>query len=182
MKRNTILDLVTGLALMLTSGPLLAAGPPPNGGTVFVTATNARDGDDTPTQISADAVSKALGAKGFTFLDEPGHAAYVADVIVRRTDVGTGQERVHAGGASMMGSGVSVPFSTGQSRFVPLERTEVEIRIRRRGETTAIWRGAAVTVRSEGSPDGAAENVALALSAAALRMYPRELADTVGVP
>ncbi len=180
MSVSDILGVLTGVALTLT--PLVPAGPPAHGGTVFVAAANAREGDETSTQMSANAASAALGAKGFTFLDDPNHAAYVADVVVSRTDVGTGQERIHASRASMMGTGVNVPFATGQSRLVPLERTEMSISIRRRGETRALWHGAAVTIRSASAPAGAAETVASALSAAALRIYPAESPEPVGVP
>lgn len=182
MRAFGILGALAGAAVMSASAPSQAAGPPPNGGTIFVTATNARDDDDTSTRMSANAASKALETKGFIRFDDPGHAAYVADVTVRRTDVGTGQEKVHAGSASILGGGVSVPFSTGQSRLVPLERTEVAISIHRRGEQSVLWHGAAVTVRVAGSRDGAADTVASVLSAAALWAYPREAAEVVGVP
>lgn len=182
MRTGNILIGLAATALALVAAPTLAAGPPPNGGTVFVTAANARDGDDTSTQMSLNAASSALGTKGFTFLDDPDHAAYVADVVVIRTTVGTGQERVPAGAAAVMGTGVSVPFSTGQSRFVPLQRTEVDISIRRRGEASALWHGAAVTVRSVGARNGGADTVASALTAAALNIYPRQASEAVGVP
>ena len=182
MSAHKILRVLTSMALVLASGTLSAAGPPLNGGTVFVTAKNADEGDDTSMQMSFKAASKALALKGFTFLDDPDHAAYIADVVVRRVDVGTGQERVHAGSASMMGAGVNVPFSTGQSKLVPLQRTELEISIRKRGETNPVWHGAAVTVRIAGSREGDAENVVSTLSAAALQNYPRQASEAVGVP
>lgn len=182
MRMGMVSAALAGGMLMAGPGALRAAGPPPGGGTVFVTAENASEADPTPTQTAVNAATAALGAKGFTFLEDPGHAAYVADVVVSRTDVGMGQEKVHAGAAAVMGTGVSVPFATGQSRLVPLERTEMDIRIRRRGEKETIWYGAAVTVRSAGAADGTPERVASVLSAAALRLYPRQSAETVGVP
>lgn len=182
MRVRGISAFLTGIALVLTPARLLSAGPPPRGGTIFVTAANASPGDDTSTQVAIAAVSASLGAKGFVFLDDPGHAAYLADVTVSRTDVGTGQERVPAGRPAVMGTGVSVPFSTGQTRLVPLERTELRIRIHRRGEPQAVWSGAAVTVRSAGARDGRADTVASALGAAALGAYPRQSAEVVGVP
>lgn len=177
-----IREVLAGVALMLAASPSLSAGPPPHGGTVYVNAATAPNGDETAARMSINAASTALGAKGFTFLDDPDHAAYVADIVVSRTNVGTGQERVSAGAATMMGAGVSVPFSTGQSRLIPLERTEVEIRIRRRGDPAVLWHGAAVTVRAAGARAAAADTVVSTLSAAALRPYPVQSAEVVGVP
>ena len=182
MRVEKVLAVLTVAVIMLTPGPSWSAGPPPHGGTVFVGAANAREDDHTSTQLSVNAATTALGNKGFVFLDDPGHAAYAAEVVVNRTDVGMGQEKVPAGRASMMGAGVTVPFSTGQSRVVPLVRTEVEITIRRRGDSAALWHGSAVTVRSLGSRGGADDTVLSVLTTAALAIYPREATEPVGVP
>jgi hypothetical protein len=58
----------------------------------------------------------------------------------------------------------------------------VEIRLRRRGEQAVLWHGAAVTIRSTSAPDGSADQVAFALSQAALSSYPTQTAGAISIP
>ena len=166
----------------LIMGLCLSAASPPSGGTIVISSRTANGDDATSLPLFENAAARALGTKGFTILDDPAHAAYVAEVTITRTEVGTARTKVPVGSPSYTGAGISIPFSIGQSRLVPLERTELAMRIRKRGDQTAVWHGAALTIRPEGSPYEAVETVAAALSEAALRIYPGEAAGIVGVP
>jgi hypothetical protein len=93
--------------------------------------------------------------------------------------------RATAGGGGpgpSVGAGVVIPFSTGASALVPLVRTRLELRIRKRGADGVVWDGAAVTVRAAGTKKGADEPVAVDLSEALLRGYPTEPEGVIGVP
>lgn len=136
-----------------------------------------------------NAAGEALGAKGFTILLDPGHAAYVAELTLTRIDVGTGSAKAGVGSSTVapstsgsVGGGVTVPLSTGKSRLVPLQRIRLEIRIRKRGEEATVWEGAAVTIRAAGTRKGADDMVASNLSEAVLRSYPARIGGVVGVP
>jgi hypothetical protein len=184
MKRRTGLAAGAALALApLIYGGSLAAAPPPNGGTIAI-ETKTDDGDDDPaTHSFVDAASEALTAKGFTVFDDPAHAAYVAELTLSRAAVGTGMAKVPGDASvSAIGTGLVVPLSTGASSLATLERTRLEIRIRKRGEDGVVWDGTAVTVRTAGTRKGTEETVASALSQALLRSYPAEPTDVVGVP
>ncbi|SFP45079.1 hypothetical protein [Sphingomonas rubra] len=154
---------------------------PAAGGTVAITATATHEGDP-PAAIAVDAAAKAFGLRGFTILNDPAHAAYVAEVVATRAAVGTAVVQGRSGQALPTGGGVSIPISKGKSVLVPLQRTRVEIRIRRRGEQAVLWHGAAVTVRSTGALNGGVDQVAFALSQAALSSYPTQTAGEISVP
>jgi hypothetical protein len=178
------------MALAPLLGGALAAANPPEGGTISIEAKTG-DGEYDPSTVAfVNAASDALAAKGFTILPDPGHAAYVAELVLSRTDVGTGSAKVRAGKAGTtrggsygsVGAGISVPFGTGETKLVPLQRIQMEMRIRKRGEPEVIWNGAAVTVRAAGTRKGADEVVGADLSTALLRAYPLKIEDVVGVP
>jgi hypothetical protein len=187
---KTYLAPIAAVAMALApiwGGSLAAA--PPSGGTISIEPKTA-DGEYDPATVSfVNAASDALAAKGFTILQDSGHAAYVAELVLSRTDVGTGKAKAIRGSSAIqpgaspgVGAGVTIPFSTGQSRLVPLQRTTLEMRIHKRGEATILWNGAAVTVRAAGTKKGADDAVAAALSEAVLRSYPAKVEDLVGVP
>lgn len=189
MKRRAVPVVAAATALVLWGGSLSAA-PPPSGGTISIEPKSV-DGDyDASTPAFVNAAGEALAAKGFTILEDPGHAAYVAELVLSRADVGTGSAKVSTGGAAVtpggaygsVGAGVIIPLPTGKSRLVPLQRTRLELRIRKRGEEAVVWDGAAVTVRAAGTRKGADEVVASNLSEAVLRSYPAEPAALIGVP
>lgn len=171
-------------------GSLAAADPPPAGGTISIQPKTA-DGDyesSMPTFVNA--TTEALAAKGFTILEDAGHAAYIGELTLARAEVGTGTAKASAGHTEAMpggaggsvGAGVVIPLPTGKSRLVPLQRVQLELRIRKRGAEGIIWHGAAVTVRAAGTKKGADEVMATDLSNALLRSYPVEPEDVVGVP
>lgn len=186
------------LAIFLATAATLAAIPtnaamaamPPDGGSISIEPAPP-GGDAAPVSRSfVEAVSEALAAKGFTILEDSGHAAYVADLILSRVEVGTGLAKVAAGrgeatpgGAyGSVGAGVTIPLPTGNSEIVPLQRIRLELRVHKRGDAAVIWDGAAVTVRAAGTRKGTDEAVAADLSGAILRGYPVEPEGIVGVP
>jgi hypothetical protein len=167
----------------LICGAAPAAAAPPSGGTIAIQPRTA-DGDYDPSMhVFADAVSAVLTAKGFTVLDPTMHTAYVAEMTLDRAGVGTGLGK-DPGGASVAvaGTGLVVPFSTGNSNVVTLQRTRLELRIRKSGDQSTAWDGTAVTVRATGARKGSDETVASDLSAALLHDYPIQPSDVVGVP
>jgi hypothetical protein len=180
------LERVIGVALALAPfvvGGSLSAAAPPNGGTIALEPRTA-DGDYDPSlQTFVAIASEALTTKGFTVFDDREHAAYVGELTLSRVAVGTGLAK-DPGGASVAvaGTGLVVPFSTGQSNVVTLRRTRLELRILKRDDRSLVWDGTAVTVRSAGTKKGTDEAVAADLSAALLQGYPAQPDDVVGVP
>lgn len=177
--------LMVGMAgVVLAFAPVNSASAVPQVslGTISVGAgRDASNAEDASPDVDA-AAAAALGEKGFTILNDPGHAAYVAEVVVTRTDVGAAPVRVRSGKAAVVGAGLSVPIGSGGSRIVPLQRTELTITIRKRGGAAILWHGAAMTVRSEGALNASADGVASALSEAALRRYPAVSNEVTSVP
>jgi hypothetical protein len=178
------------MALMPILGGSLSAAAPPGGGTISIEPRTA-DGDyDSAMPAFVNAAGEALAAKGFTNVEDSGHAAYVVELILSRVEVGTGRAKVPAGSAAVapggasgsVGAGVVIPFSTGASLLVPVLRTRLEMRIRKRGAEGIVWDGAAVTVRAAGTRKGAEGLVASDLSEAILRSYPAEPEGVAGVP
>lgn len=169
-------------------GGAMAADAPPSGGTIAVDFNAGAGATSASTLPFRDAADDALATKGFTILDDPGHAAYVAQLTLSRTDVGTGSAKVPHGkpsasmGGSYVGAGVSLPLSAGETTLVPLQRIRLEMRISKRGEDGVVWSGAAVTVRAAGTKKGADAVVAADLSRALLNPYPVTFADVVTVP
>jgi len=162
----------------------------PTGGTISIEPRNADGEYDPATSTFVNAAGEALAARGFTILEDPGHSAYVAELILSRAEVGTGTAKAATGKAlagpggagGSVGVGVVIPLSTGKSRLVPLVRTRLELRLHKRGEADAVWDGTATTVRAAGTAKGADAAVAADLVAALLRTYPAEPEGIVGVP
>lgn len=183
---------IVAAAVVLASiwgGALLAASPP-SGGTISI-EPRAGEGDASAMRPFVVAANEALGAKGFTILAEPGHAAYVAELTLTRVDLGTSKAKALTGSSSSItpgavpgavGAGATVPLSTGKSRLVALQRIRLEMRIRKRGEENILWDGVALTVRAAGTRKGADEVVAADLSEAVLRSYPVEIGGVISVP
>jgi len=183
--RRLIMAAAMGLAAL--SGGAVCAATPPVGGTVSLEFASDNEGGSSHAAF-ADAVGEALAGQGMTVLEDPGHAAYVLELTLTRTEVGTGSARVSPGKASVetgmlgVGAGVAVPFSAGETRLVPLQRIRMEMRLRKRGESEAVWNAAAVTVRAAGTRKGADAVVATDLSRALLRAYPAQPEDVIAVP
>jgi hypothetical protein len=190
MKKVCVSAAAAALFLAYIYGGSVSAAVPPNGGTISIEPKTGNGDYDSSTPTFVNAAADALAARGFTVLEDPGHSAYVVELTLTRAEVGTGSAKVQAGRAAVMpggadgsvGAGVFIPLSTGKSRLVPLLRTQLEIRIRKRGEEGVVWNGAAVTVRAAGTRKGADDVVASDLSEALLRTYPAEPEGVVGVP
>lgn len=164
----------------------LPAAPPPDGGTVSIDVKNDDGRYDVPTATYMDAAGQALADKGFTILNDPDHSAYVVELSLHREDVGTGSTKVApsksgmapGGALGSFGTGAIIPIPSGKSRLVALERTTLEMRLRKRGEAVVIWQGKAVTVRSANVQARAATDLCNAL----LRAYPEQPEGVIGVP
>jgi hypothetical protein len=159
-----------------------APAAPRSGGTIAVRTIEEGGDDDPLKQISLDAVTAALGMKGFTILDDPDHAANIAEVVIKRTEVGSSLARGRVAPPIVTGMAVTIPTSRGKSVVVPMQRTELEIRVRRRGEQQPFWEGAAVTVRSADARNASAEQLATMLSQAAIGPYPSVVTSAISVP
>jgi hypothetical protein len=183
MRKRLGLIATAALALAPMGGAALRGNPPPNGGTIAIQPRTV-DGNDDPSMPSfVDAVAAALTARGFTVFDDQDHAGAVVELVLSHGDVGTGLARVPGQrAASVAGTGIGIPLSTGDSELVHLQRTRLELRIRKRGETGFVWDGTAVTVREAGTKNGANETVAADLSRVLLQSYPVQPKDVVGVP
>lgn len=177
------------LALAPAWSPSLSAAPPISG-TVSIEPVPAEPNIASAMPLFVNAVGDALTARGFTLLDQPGHAAFVVEVDVSRADVGTGAAKVPTSGAQVIpggaspavGAGVIIPLPTGKSTLVPLQRTRLDIRVRKLGENDVAWHGAAVTVRAARTAKGTDKAVAADLAQAILRAYPSQPEDVIGVP
>lgn len=165
------------IALMaLAPAPSLAA-TPPSEGTMAVEAKE---------DLFRDAAASALADKGFTLLDGAAHAAFTMELAVTVTEVGTVDAKVATTGPKVqngglmngVGSAVKIAVPTGKSRNVALERTQLDMVLRKRGETDILWRGSAVSVRNSATPG----NLATDLSNALLRQYPAQSDAVIGVP
>jgi hypothetical protein len=174
---------IAALAGVPVVGGASNASPPPNGGTVSIDSKTVDGSYDAAMPSFVDAAAAALTAKGFTVFEDSGHAASVVELLLSQGNVGTGLARVAGQSApSVAGTGVALSLGTGNSELVHLQRTRLEIRIHRRGETGVAWDGVAVTVREAGSAKGSDATVAADLSRALLQSYPAEPKDIVGVP
>lgn len=175
-------------SMLLVAGAMLLpaialAEDVPTGGTISISMQD--DAEVASPGAFLEAATLALSDKGFTPLDD-GHAALVMELAVRSVEVGTGSGKVEksnpdlmAGGVSgAVGSSFSLPVPSGKTRHVALERTELEMRLHRRGDQSIIWSGSAVTVRPA-DKQGAA---AAALCNALLRAYPEQPEAVIGVP
>lgn len=137
----------------------------------------------------AAAVSQQLQQVGFSPVD--GNASdYVARVAFSRTfrPTGTGYNdkpvsvgvggAVGSGGYSGLGLGVGINLS-GKPKDVVT--TEMQVQIRRRSDSAAIWEGRASTQAREGSPAAQPAAAAQKLAAALIGGYPGESGRTITV-
>lgn len=182
MKRRSRLAMVAALVTAsFLGGTAALAAPPPSGGTIALSPKTA-DGDYDPAlKTFVDAAGKTLTDRGFTVFDDAAHAAYWGELTLSRAAVGTGFAKDPNAAKVGVGAGIVVPMSTGNSNVVTLQRTRLELRIRKR-DGDVVWQGAAVTVRPSGTPKGADGTVAADLSNALLQGYPAQPEDVVGVP
>lgn len=179
----------TGMTFAALWGGSVSAAPPATG-TISIESRDADAALGPSMPAFVNALGEAFATRGFTVLEQPGHAAYVVELDVSRVDVGTGTAKVptdrstvEPGGApNAVGVGVRIPLATGKSTLVPLQRTRMEVRIKTRADQGLVWHGTAITVRAAGTRKGQDAVVAADLSAALLRAYPAQPEDVIGVP
>ena len=188
-RRRLAIGMIAALTLALALPGSASAAEPPASGTVSIEPAAADPEVASSLPAFVTAIGDALEPKGFTVLEEPGHAAFVVELGLNRVEVGTGTAKVATTGSQVLpgasrgsGVGVVIPLPTGKSALVPLQRTRLEIRIRKRGDNEVLWQGAAVTIRAAGTPKGQDEAVASALAQALLRSYPAQPEGVIGVP
>lgn len=180
MAVRTIMTLAGGAALALAVPQAVAETMPGRGGTIAVTSPAGADPADVMDRAAREAATASLGDRGFTILNDRDHAAYVAEVTATQSDIGTSVTKARRAAPAVMGAGVNIPLASGKSSFVAMQRTMIEIRIRKRGAETVLWHGAAVTVRPEAG--AGVERLAGELSRAALSSYPTVAATAISIP
>ena len=174
--------IVAGVAFVAAAAALPAASPP-SGGTVAIQPQGVNGSSDPAMPSFVDAASASLTDKGFLILDDPAHAAYLAELTLERGDVGTALGKGSGGpSASIAGAGVIVALPSGKTNVVALVRTRLALRIRKRASGEILWDGAAVTIRQAGTVKGSESAVARDLSGALLSNYPAQSNASIAVP
>jgi hypothetical protein len=184
---------VIAAAALAFAAAVSGAAPPtataPISETVSIEAETVDAALDASLPTFVDAVSGALAIRGFTTLDTPGHAVLIASLRLSRVRVGSASTRITtpgplvAGGApASVGARVSFALPNGKTRLAPLQRTRLDFRIRKRGQSGIVWQGAAITVRTAGSREGQDAVIAADLIQAILRDYPKPQENVIGVP
>ncbi|WP_025290751.1 DUF4136 domain-containing protein [Sphingomonas sanxanigenens] len=172
------------LATLLT---ILAAGAAPDApsgpvepGTIVIEGSDA----DADTQSPfVDAVEAGLLDAQFLTLPNRGASRYLARVAVTRTSRGqvTADQRDPARArAGNWGLSVTLPADKGKLR--DLIATELDVTIVSRKDGQPVWRGRAVTVQTEGSPENAEDKVAVKLAGALFRRFPQPAEEPIAVP
>ncbi len=103
MNNSTPSIVAAAMVLAGMWGGSLSATSPPGGGTISIEAR--ADDPDASMRPFVVAAGEALGAKGFTILPEPGHAAYVAELTLMRVDLGTSTAKALTGSKSSITPG-----------------------------------------------------------------------------
>lgn len=165
-------------------------GNPARSGTILVEEMPDNPDAGLEFRTYAAAVDQELQRAGFTTATAASRSDYVALVGFRRTfrptsygdngkpvSVGVGGA-VGSGGYSGVGLGIGINLS-GKSKDVVV--TELQVQIRRRGDSTAIWEGRALTQAREGTPAAQPGIVAQKLAAALIGGYPGESGRTISV-
>lgn len=185
---------IWGLALIVAaaaaSSRAAPSSAPPSKGSISIEEIGA-DRASTPLIPSfRDAVQQGFADKGFLVIDEPGHAGLVAVVTSSREEVGTASVKASPGAMGAAFSGLSgavgttmtVTLPTAQTMIVPLQRTRLEVRMRKRGDDAVLWQGAAITVRPAATQERQDKLIASDLIAAILRDYPAIPGNVISVP
>lgn len=166
-------------------GPAGAQEPQPLG-TISVEATPVDPTLGAAISTFINAVGKALTDTGYTTIEGAGHARFVADLSLTRTEIGTttakvpvtGSQLIQGGASSRVGGGASILLPTSKTRIVPLQETRLEVRIRKRGEDVVIWHGAALTIRAAGQDQATSADLARAV----FQTYPSQPDGIVSIP
>jgi hypothetical protein len=190
MRKKLCCILVPAAALMATpcwAAPADASLVP---GTISLEVTQTAPELRSSTPGFVGAVGQALADKGFTVIDEPGHAGLVADLAVSRDQVGAVNAKVPRGGRATtsggapdaVGANMTFALPSAKNRVVPLQLTRLEVHIRKRGDAGILWQGTAITVRPAGTRKGEDAVVASDLIGAILHDYPAPPEGIISVP
>lgn len=137
--------------------------------------------------LYAGAVSAELARMGFTPAADPAQADYVATVAFSRVDRGQVRTRPPVtlglggggfGGNVGVGGGASVGIG-GRTRTV--YGTELGVQLRRRGDSTMIWEGKAVTEALSGEAGAQPADGAARMAAALFKGFPGQSGITIQV-
>lgn len=162
-------------------------GAPVARGTVVVQP--AAGGDGLSGQPFAEAVSRQLGAAGYTPAAAGGNVEFIALVDVRRSaqegpprqspfSVGIGAGGFSGGRRGGFGLGGGVGFPIGGSRRTQLLGTELSVTIKRRVDQSPVWEGHARTLQRTPADEAVtADKLATALFSG----FPGESGRTVSV-
>lgn len=165
------------------------AGAPVRAGTIAVEELAANPDVGLEFRSYASAVSAELQKVGFTPVDN-GNSEYFARIGFQRSFRPAGTARdgspvsvgvgggVGSGGFSGMGVGIGINLSGKPKDIVT---TELQVQIRRRSDSSAVWEGRAVTETREGTPASQPHTVAARLAGALLQGYPGESGRSITV-
>lgn len=174
-----IATILSILATGLAAGAAPAQGPV-EPGTIVIEGNDAEAETQSP---FVDAVEAALLDAQFLTLPNRGASRYLARVAVTRTSRGqvtAGQRDPARARAGNWGLSVTLPSDKGKLR--DLIATELDVTIVARKDGQPVWRGRAVTVQAEGSPENADATVATKLAGALFRRFPQSAEEPIAVP
>ncbi|ODP38738.1 hypothetical protein BFL28_00650 [Sphingomonas turrisvirgatae] len=137
--------------------------------------------------LYAGAVSAELARMGFTPATDATRADYVATVSFDRMDRGQIRTRppvtIGLGGGGFggnVGVGGGASFGVG-SKTRTVYGTELAVQLRRRGDSTMIWEGRAVTESLSGQPGTQPVDGAARMAAALFKGFPGQSGITIQV-
>lgn len=137
--------------------------------------------------LYAGAVSAELARMGFTPATDPARADYIGTVSFNRMDRGQVRTRppvtIGLGGGGFGGNvGVGGGASVGiGSKTRTVYGTELGVQLRRRGDSTMIWEGKAVTETLSGQPGAQPADGAARMAAALFKGFPGQSGITIQV-
>ncbi len=182
-----LVPLVTAVAAQAApAAPLLIPG-----GTIGIARTPAAAGRPaSPDPATTEAVEGALADAGFTVIPSAQNARHVATIALTRYAKGAaiakGASRnpvlptMGMGGGA--GAGVSIALGGGKPNVGTMVETQLTMTIARRGESTPVWEGKAVTYSVTGTRADEPQTVARKLAAALTRNFSAPSGLSISVP
>lgn len=159
------------------------------GGTIAVQRpAPTQPGRPAPTSAFAEATESALLDAGFIVIPHPENARHVATISVKRTAHGAALAKGASNptitptiGAGAGGRGVAIDLGS-KVNVGQMVATELTISIARRGETTPVWQGSAVTYQVTGTRADDPAAVATKLATALTRNFAAPSGLSISVP
>lgn len=159
------------------------------GGTIAVQRpAPAEPGRPAPTSVFAEATESALLDAGFIVIPHAENARHVATIAVKRTAHGAALAKGASNptvtptiGAGAGGRGVSIDLGS-KVNVGQMVATELTISIARRGESTPVWQGTAVTYQVTGTRADDPAAVATKLATALTRNFAAPSGLSISVP